>query len=57
MEQKILMLLSKRAFRCATSLRLYEPHLITAALVSLRNGLGMMGEIQRRLEGQAEQPS
>ena len=30
-------------------------HLVTAALVSLRDGLDMMGEIQRRLDGQAEQ--
>ncbi|MGF6097045.1 hypothetical protein [Pseudomonas sp. 18175] len=29
-------------------------HLVTAALVSLRDGLDMMGEIQRRLDGQAE---
>ena len=28
--------------------------LVTAALVSLRDGLDMMGEIQRRLDGQAE---
>ena len=31
-------------------------HLVTAALVSLRDGLDMMGEIQRRLDAQAEQP-
>ncbi|WP_339541404.1 hypothetical protein [Pseudomonas sp. RA_5y_Pfl1_P24] len=30
-------------------------HLVTAALVSLRDGLDMMSEIQRRLDGQAEQ--
>ncbi|CRM01647.1 MULTISPECIES: hypothetical protein [Pseudomonas] len=30
-------------------------HLVTAVLVSLRDGLDMMGEIQRRLDGQAEQ--
>ena len=29
-------------------------HLVTAALVSLRDGLDMLGEIQRRLDGQAE---
>lgn len=29
-------------------------HLVTAALVPLRDGLDMMGEIQRRLDGQAE---
>ena len=59
MEQKMLMLLSERAF----SLR-YVPepvrslhHLVTAALVSLRDGLDMMGEIQRRLDGQDEQQS
>jgi hypothetical protein len=32
-------------------------HLVTAALVSLRDGLDMMGEIQRRLDAQAEQPA
>ncbi|PHN24245.1 hypothetical protein [Pseudomonas sp. ICMP 460] len=32
-------------------------HLVTAALVSLRDGLDMMGEIQRRLDAQAEQQS
>lgn len=32
-------------------------NLVTAALVSLRDGLDMMGEIQRRLDGQAEQQS
>lgn len=32
-------------------------HLVTAALVSLRDGLDMMGEIQRRLDGQAAQQS
>ena len=30
-------------------------HLVTAALVSLRDGLDMMGEVQRRLDAQAEQ--
>ena len=30
-------------------------HLVTAALVSLRDGLDMMGEIQRRLDAQAAQ--
>jgi len=59
MEQKMLMLLSERAF----SLR-YVPapvrvlhHLVTATLVSLRDGLEMMGEIQRRLDGQAAEQS
>lgn len=28
-------------------------HLVTAALVSLRDGLDMLGEIQHRLDGQA----
>ena len=32
-------------------------HLVTAALVSLRDGLDMMGEIQRRLDGQAAEQS
>ena len=32
-------------------------HLVTAALVSLRDGLDMMDEIQRRLDAQAEQPA
>ncbi|WP_161985736.1 short-chain dehydrogenase [Pseudomonas sp. CFBP13509] len=32
-------------------------HLVTAALVSLRDGLDMMGEIQRRLDAQAAQQS
>lgn len=55
MEQKMLMLLSERAF----SLR-YVPapvrilhHLVTAALVLLRDGSDMLGEIQHRLDGQA----
>lgn len=30
-------------------------HLVTAALVSLCDGLGMMGQVQRRLNAQAEQ--
>ncbi len=57
MEQKMLMFLSEHEF----SLR-YVPaplrirhHLATAALVSLRDGLDMLGEIQHRLDGQGEQ--